>query len=57
MQAYSHVGAFTLNGDVITSAWIDAAQPTAKFNAEGKLTSDVTAAIQTKHQLKEGYGM
>ena len=36
---------------------IDAAQPTAKFNAEGKLTSDVTAAIQTKHQLKEGYGM
>ena len=57
VQAYSHVGAFTLNGDVITSAWIDASQPTAKFNAEGKLTSDVTAAIQTKHQLKEGYGM
>ena len=57
VQAYAHIGAFTLNGDVITSACIDAVQATAKFNAEGKLTSDVTAAVQTKQQIKEGYGM
>ena len=32
-QVYAHVGAFTLNGDVITSAYIDAVQATVKFNA------------------------
>ncbi len=56
-QVYAHVGAFTLNGDVITSAYIDAVQATVKFNAEGKVTSDVTAPVQSKNVIKEGYGM
>ena len=56
-QVYTHVGMFTLAGDVITSAYIDAVQANVKFNAEGKLTSDLTAAVLTKNELKEGYGM
>ena len=56
-QVYTHVGMFTLNGDVITSACIDAVQATVKFNAQGKITTDLTAAVLTKNELKEGYGM
>ena len=56
-QVYAHVGAFTLNGDVITSAYIDAVQATVKFNAQGKITSDIAAPVQSKNVIKEGYGM
>ena len=28
-----------------------------KFNAEGKITSDLTAAVLTKNELQDGYGM
>ena len=56
-QVYTHVGVFTLNGDVITSAYIDAVQATVKFNAQGKITTDLTAAVLTKNELKDGYGM
>ena len=56
-QVYTHVGMFTVNGDIITSAYIDAVQASVKFNAEGKITSDLTAAVLTKNELQEGYGM
>lgn len=56
-QVYAHVGVFTLDGDTITSCYIDAVQATVKFSAEGKITSDITAAVLTKNALKEGYGM
>ena len=56
-QVYTHVGMFTLNGDVITSAYIDAVQAKVNFDAAGKVTSDLTVAPQTKNELKEGYGM
>ena len=56
-QVYTHVGAVTLNGETITSCYIDAVQATVKFNAQGKITSDVTAAVQSKNTIKEGYGM
>ncbi len=56
-RVYAHVGAFTLNGDVITSAYIDAVQADVKFNAEGKITSDVSVPAQSKNTIKEGYGM
>ena len=56
-QVYAHVAAVTLNGDVITSCTIDAVQATVKFNAEGKITSDITAPVQSKNVIKEGYGM
>jgi len=56
-QVYTHVGMFTLNGDVITSAYIDAVQAKVNFNAQGKVTTDLTAPVLTKNELKEGYGM
>ena len=56
-QVYAHVGAVTLNGETITSCYIDAVQATVKFNAQGKITSDVTAAVESKNTIKEGYGM
>ena len=56
-QVYAHVAVITLDGDVITSCYIDAVQATVKFNAEGKITSDITAPVQSKNTLKEGYGM
>ena len=56
-QVYTHVGMFTLNGDVITSAYIDAVQANVAFDAQGKIASDITAAVQTKNEIKEGYGM
>ena len=56
-QVYTHVAAFTLNADVIISCYIDAVQATVKFNAQGQITSDVNAAVLTKNELKEGYGM
>ena len=54
---YPPVGMFTLHCDVVTSAYIDAVQANVAFNADGKITSDLTVAVQTKNELKEGYGM
>lgn len=56
-QAYSFFGVITKNGDVITSCYIDAAQPTVKFNAQGVITSDLSAPVQTKDELGDLYGM
>jgi len=56
-QVYAHVGAFTVNGDVITSAYIDAVQANSAFNANGEITTDLTAAVPTKNEKKEAYGM
>lgn len=57
VQGYTFFGVITKNGDTVTSCYIDAAQPTVKFNAAGEITSDLTAAVQTKNQLGDGYGM
>ena len=56
-QVYTHVAMFTLNGDVITSAYIDAVQANVNFDAAGKIASDLTAAVLTKNELKDNYGM
>lgn len=56
-QAYTFFGVITRNGDTITSCYIDAAQPTVSFTAAGALASDLTAPVQTKNELKDGYGM
>ena len=56
-QVDCHVGMFTLNGDVITSAYIDAVQAKVKFNNKGELTADLTAPVLTKNELKDGYNM
>ena len=56
-QVYATISALTLNGETITSCYIDAVQANAAFDATGAITSDLTAAVQTKNQLGDGYGM
>ena len=51
------VAAVTMNGDVITSCFIDALQAKVEFDGTGAITTDLTAAPQTKNQLGEAYGM
>ena len=42
---------------VITDCTIDSLGTSVKFNAEGAVTTDLTAPIQTKNELGENYGM
>ncbi len=56
-QVYATISALTLNGETVTSCYIDAVQATAAFDATGAVTSDLTAAVQTKNQLGDNYGM
>jgi hypothetical protein len=56
-QAYATIAAVTFGGDAITSCYIDAVQANVNFDAAGKITTDLTAAPQTKNQLGDGYGM
>ena len=49
--------AITMNGDVITSCYIDSLQAKVTFSATGTITSDVSAAFATKNELGENYGM
>ena len=57
-QAYSTYVAVTTDKDgKITAAVIDATQGTVKFDASGKITSDLTSGVKTKRQLGEDYGM
>ena len=56
-ELYATVTALTMNGEIITSCAIDAVQAKIAFDAAGVVTSDVTAAIQTKNELGENYGM
>ena len=51
------VTAITMNDGVITSCTIDSVQAKVAFGADGVITSDITAPVQTKNQLGEGYGM
>ncbi len=57
-QAYTTVSALTVNADgVITSAAIDAVQANVNFDATGKITTDLTAAVDSKNVLGDSYGM
>ena len=56
-QLDSTVTALTLKDGVITSCAIDAVQAKVAFDASGAVTSDLTAPVQTKNELGEGYGM
>ena len=56
-QLYTNVAAVTVNGGVITSAMIDAVQAKVNFDTTGTITTDLTAPMQTKNELGEGYGM
>jgi len=57
-QAYSTYLVVTKDADgKVTSSIIDASQSNVKFDTTGKITSDLTAALQTKNELGENYGM
>ena len=56
-ELYTSVAAVTMNGGVITSCMIDAIQAKVSFDATGAITTDLTAAMPTKNELGEGYGM
>ena len=56
-QLYTSVAAVTMNGDIITSCLLDAVQAKVEFDTTGTITTDLTAAIQTKNELGENYGM
>ena len=49
--------AVTFQGETITSCAIDALQAKVAFNDAGTITTDLTAAPQTKNELGEAYGM
>ena len=51
------VTAITVNGDTITSCYIDSVQAKVSFDTTGTITTDLTAPVQTKNQLGESYGM
>ena len=51
------VTALTMNGDVITSCYIDSVQAKVAFDAAGTVTTDVNTTPSTKNQLGEQYGM
>ena len=57
IQLDSTVTALTMNGEAITSCYIDALQAKAAVDGSGVITSDLTAVPQTKNQLGENYGM
>ena len=56
-QAYATIAAMTLKDGTITSMIIDGVQANVNFDAAGKITSDLSAAVPTKNELGEGYGM
>ena len=52
------VTALTVNdAGVITGCVIDAVQAKVSFDATGKISTDLTAAVKTKNELGEAYGM
>lgn len=57
-QAYTTYTVATFDKDgKVTSSIIDASQANVKFDAKGKITTDLTVAPITKVELGEGYGM
>jgi len=58
VNVYSHYGLITLDKKgKITSSIIDASQSKVYFNAEGKITSDLTGPFETKLELGYAYDM
>ena len=55
-QLDTDVVALTMNGDTITSCYIDSLQAKVSFSATAEITSDLTA-FATKNELGENYGM
>ena len=56
-QLDSTVTALTMNGDTITSCYIDSVQAKVTFNTAGAITGELTPHVATKNELGENYGM
>ena len=56
-QLYTTATALTMDGETITSCFIDAVQAKVNFDAAGTVTTDLSAPVQTKNELGENYGM
>lgn len=57
-QVYSMYSVVTTDADgKITSCYVDASQGEVNFDAKGVITSDLTAAVATKQELGDKYGM
>ena len=56
-QLDANIAVVTKKDGVITSCYIDAVQAKIAFDAAGAITTDLTAAVQTKNELGENYGM
>ena len=52
-----NIAVLTMNGDTITSCILDGLQAGVKFDTDGQITSDLSAAPVTKNALGEAYGM
>lgn len=57
-EAYSYYAVVTVNAaGVVTDCLLDSTQGTVRFDATGRITTDLSAAVQTKQAIGEGYGM
>ncbi len=56
-QLDATVTAITLKDKVITSCHIDSVQAKVSFSSEGKISTDIKAAVKTKNELGKDYGM
>ena len=57
-EAYSNYAATTVNADgAVTACVIDSTQGVVKFDETGKITTDLSAAVTTKQEIGDAYGM
>lgn len=57
-EAYSYFAAAAVNeSGVVTACAIDSTQGAVSFDAEGMITSDLTARAMTKREIGDNYGM
>lgn len=56
-QLDADIAVVTKKDGKITSCYIDSLQAKIAFDATGKITTDLTAAIKTKNELGKDYGM
>ena len=56
-QLDTNIAVVTVREGVVSSCIIDAVQGKISFDATGAITTDLTAPVQTKNELGEGYGM
>ena len=57
-QAYATINISTVDAEgKITACYLDSVQANVNFDLDGKITSDLDAAIKSKNQLGEAYNM